>query len=314
MVYNKKRKFLIFLIPVALVLIIAFSILWAVLEAKYKTANELLQNEKYEEAYAAFSSIEIYRKSDKKRNECVAAHFYDVVITDQNYTKAFEIISSNIYTKDSISFAIQTLPNLHLQEEQYESYYAIISDIIALKPTFDDWRSFGHINNSHLMHYMLSNLPMQYQDVSYLYMLFGDIKGYKTSKGDYLKTNFDLLSSLWKYSFVKDYALSDTNIQKFLVGTWSTSQSSILQMLSPYLLEFKESNSRISFSYRGLKVPDVAHRYYDIVDHVLVYKNDDITVCNVFKFEFDETDPDKMIVYSYEEDTTYQFYRTKNRF
>ena len=118
----------------------------------------------------------------------------------------------------------------------------------------------------------------------------------------YIHKNRDLIESLWKYKTVRKFAIDA--IDAFLCGVWENADG------STYLtFEYNDDNSH-TYTCRNLSVPEVEHRYYDIVGTTMIFCNEgDSKVCDVFKFEFDETDPNKLTVYCYEDGKTVILHR-----
>ena len=145
--------------------------------------------------------------------------------------------------------------------------------------------------------FYISLLPITYEDVSSIKILFDDLKLRRLtddSIDDYILNERVLINSLWEYKAIRSLAMSDDAISNFLLGCWTT------ESYYPSIT-FKSS----SVDIEGLPTPNVASKYYDIQDCVYVYTNGNDVLCKVFKFTISNEDPNKMTVFAFENSKIY---------
>lgn len=306
---------LILIVIVSCVLLLIFCIVPAI---RYNTACELLEQEQYMQAYDVFSQLDDYKDSYQMKAECFVGYLYEATLSKDDYKTAFEVLNDELCDSTyeyrysySYNNVIASLPSLNIKQSDYEKYYNELVEIINDNPSFDYWDdSYGNSRNSQLMYYLLSNLPLEYKDVSALIMLFTDLKSGEIHPiADYMKANRNFLFTLWEYGFVRDFSTNDYNIKEYLSGVWSTDNSDNIPFYDPFTLKFLRDDGNITFESTGLSVPNITHRYYDIENCTLIYTNGDSKLCNVFRFSIDKTDPNKITVYCYEDGKSFVFYR-----
>ena len=296
--------------------------------AKYNAALALMDEGKYEEALEKFQGMTdyIFYNSSVEYECCEKA--IEQLVDNENYERAFELaIYNDMYdlreqlALDTVNYFITTCQaekamQFCYDNAWYDSYdYLNISDKLPSQIDKKDreklYTSIVNVMNgkefvkkgkegcsASVLSYMLSALPNDYKDAGKLKLFCDDIMdNFGDHYEKYIHKNRDLIESLWKYKSVRQFAIDE--IDAFLCGVWETADG------STYLsFEYNNDNTH-TYACQNLSVPQVAHRYYDIVGMTMIYCNEgDSKVCDVFKFEFSETDPNQLTVYCYEDGKT----------
>lgn len=135
--------------------------------------------------------------------------------------------------------------------------------------------------------YILSHLDSDYGTDTYYLEKF-------CSKPDYYE-------QLWEYQAVRKI-IKTTCITEFLCGAWYTDSDDYYFKMSEY------SGHTISYN---LPIPDKSGAdYYSIRDLVLgFYSSSDDKICDAFRFELDDNDPNVIKIYCFQDEQTYTLYR-----
>lgn len=311
---RKKLKRILIVISLCILAtaIILTTIFVIIPSMKYNKACELYEQGKYTEARVAFEQID-YSDSKFKRLDCLREEIYNTAIKVGDYERAFTLLNEKASEWDSFDARVVSgMPSLNLEPNDYENFYNDICNILEQHTDYEYWDDYWYSGcyNSHLMYYLLSNLPLEYKNVSSLVMLFTDFKsGNIHPIEDYMKENRDLIFNLWEYEFVRNFATNDYTIKRFLNDVWTTDTTDNIPFDDPIRLEFLYDDDALTFSWVGLNAPDIEHRYWDIVDRTIVFTNGDEPLCNVFLLSLNTENPNRITVYCYKDGKSYTFYR-----
>ena len=290
---KKKKKTTIILISIAGVLVAAALFLfvsWFVVPRVICAyAQTLIEEAKYEEAvetvhdtyYFSFFGVGM-------TGEMVDEVYYDAIyacVENGDVERAYELHSEHVWT-----YYYDDLPRYEkiTNEQQIQKIIKGIDTVLVRS-------DFINEENARLNFKFLNFVLNSFESKEY--------DSVKSIISDYLKNekiNSKHFISSWKYRFVRAYA--EEHIEEFLAGRWETADGK-----KYFSLNSSDSN-RI---YYNLPIPNkngVSH--YDTDGLLLIFESSSGNkVCDVFKFELNDSDPNVIKIYCYEDNNTYTLYR-----
>lgn len=275
-------------------------------------AKSLMKQEKYVEALEIF--YDLSKDSNYTRDSYqLALNKYimncDVESAVNLYLQFKEKYYSGSYDIFEVSSSTNTNEELISTDRQEELYENLVS-VLKNPPEGLTSETLG------IFSYTLKYLPVTYKDVGNLRLFFDDAAdrfGYWNysspayTEQKYVMAHRSLISDLWEYSVVRNFALS--HVQEYISsGTWRANR--LYGESISFTTTISSSGITHSFETNGLATPDIVHNSYELVDNVLIYKNSNGSkLCDVFKFTFDISDPSFVDVYCYENQITVRLYR-----
>lgn len=254
------------------------------LEAKYLLAEQYQNDEKYKEAYEIFTELGSYKDSEDELLATILL-WESEVLSHYNTLKADEFCQS-----------------VTLDSDHYEMFYSTIMLFLYGHEDATFWYDWGATPAARNTETLLSMLPYTYQDVSTLQELFGLLTEDTIVYDDLFRYHETLVRQCWDLPFVQDLAAQDISMYYFLESYWTTSNGS-------YYLNFYENSEGGTTSDHTL--PWVAQpygtQYFEIIDMVYCWTNDDGPLAEVYRFEI--IDYDTISVYCYKNNQTYTLYR-----
>ncbi len=289
---KKKRKKVIIAVLVAIVLLAAAvltTIFYIIPNTKYQKAIRQIEDQYYAEGIIALQDLDGFKDSHFViRKAAVDGILYYLENHDfEHITHILDHVSYNLYFTIPDSYCDwyyeQTLA--YFQPEDRSGIGGLVDDLHAI-----------------LQYYRY--LPDTYTRDDMIALLYDAFELYY--RYDYPVDCFIENMSLLKRAFanedVQKILLSDSYIEKFMIGNWYTSDKQ-------YYLKFsKNSDNYTVHSQYNLPRPNESRTYYNIIDlnYVWVDANDTNRV-DVYKFDF--VDADTVNVYCYADGNTYTLKR-----
>lgn len=296
---NKKVVKAVIIIFISMILIAAM--VWAAIfvlvpMTKYNNALDVMEEGNYVEAYKVLWDLRGCPGFDYEvYYDCFSSAICQLIEEDK-IEDAFEFCDT-YYNYNGIDFE-------KLSAESYEKYYNGIVKILNREDFLEKIKNGGCIE---FICGLLKRIPITYNDVDHLRVFCDDLhtlaEDYYYNNGyKYVLENRDILKSLWRYTAIRQ--LATKNAKAFLIGReWKSIDGS-------QFLEFDLSDDGSSFYKTNLNTPSVESRYYEIENMVLYFCNaGNAKVCDVFRFEFDDTDPSILNVYCYADGKTITLFR-----
>ena len=308
--FTKKNLTIAGIIAGALVLIagiILLTIFVFVPSAKWNKAVNLMEEGKYSEAYIAMQgNIHDYSTAE----ECYKLAIHQFII-DGNIIEAHDFIYNYrlLYSFEATSFAELGAPSEYDSVKLFEGIIAYLNQ--------DDVDLTDHIGYLYddFLSFLFSLVPQSVsEDAGKLRIFIDDIKAmdrqYASSECfDYIINNRSIIEYLWKYKAVRN--LVEQEMEAFLIDTrWESGYTYIeFRREQDYTLNGKPHYTATEMLTANISMPDVEHRYFEIKDMILYFCNaNDSKICDVFRFELDESSPDILHVYCYEDGETVTLY------
>ena len=266
-------------------------------------ADTLLEQGKFSEAFDIYHKyslnydmmaeiIENNMKALLDKGEYIKA--YELMsVTDSTYEIACDTYFGSGSSK-LLRVLEQKYGDFNVLETEYSAVYSAIQEM--LNYDVDISRNESYVD---FVLFYSSLVPITYEDVSTIKLIFDSLK---LEKFD-LEQELQYVYSLWKYKAIRSLALSDDLIKQFLIGNWTT------EKYFPSIKFTENNDGKVSVSIQGIPTPNISAKYYDIQDLVYVYTNGNDKLCDVLKFTIDESDPDKMTVFAFENSQAYELYR-----
>lgn len=288
---------------VAVAAVFIASVWLVVPAARYWHAKKLMGGNDFREAYDVFVALDDFADSEELRRECIKAEAKSCLDVG-DFQGAYDwLVFSTQYYDD----AWADLGSFELASDLHQPLYAFVTNIVERHPEFDYWDdSWFGTTNSKALHLLLQSIPSAYEDAGRLQEFFGALipAGGVHPVAEYVASHHDLINDLWKYSVVRDFATMDETILSYMQGWWYD------QTGEQYIRFYENGNDGYYFQASGLSDPSVEHSYYEVVDKTVVYLDaDSRKVCDAYRFNFDESDPDVVWVYCFENGQTVLLYR-----
>ena len=290
-------------------LIISMLIPWM----SFTKAGKLAAQEEFDAAMEKYAEIS---NSFGYEISLLPLKVYDEM--DRTAEQAVNNYISNGSVKDAFAFVLRYKPYIYEEyldfynindEALCESVYSQIEEILNTPDFFttDDVDSVMYSEDMIVMKNILYALPEDYKDVKNLRLFFDRMNDRESVREKFMLYQKEVVEEIWEYSLVRSICTRHSDmIYTFLEGSWRD-----LRNITMFRFTAKSSymGYDVSFHNVSLTLPNVEHSYYSIDDCILSYSDSNGKICDVLRFEFIETDPDKMSVYNYKTGETMVLYR-----
>ncbi len=290
-------------------------------ECLYQKALYLLGNGSHDEAYRLFQQLGNYEDSKDMVREVLYQQALQTM-SDKDYPAAYDqltrldgykdaddqIISCKNEWVDQILFSshgADAFKNTVIRnDDDYDMIYSKVLDYIESHDSLDQWLGSNATNRVKTVSSLLETLPSSQKDTRDLLKLFKDIgDGDLDSGKEYIRGNMELLRTMWRFRFIQEFLLDDSNISYFMEGKWTTSDN------RKYIEFYKNNEGGTTCTISFTCTPKPANtKYFDIVDSTYIWTDEDSKeLAKVLQFTF--SDFDTVSVYSYYDKQSYRMTR-----
>ena len=254
------------------------------LESQYFLADQYQNEEKYKEAYELYAQLGSYRDSETE--------LLDTVLSWETRALSASTTTDATALSDTVK----------LDADHCEAFYTNLMLYLYSYENAEYWYDWGPTMATRNTNTLLSMLPSSYQDVAVLQELFSLLTENAVAYDDLFRYHDTLARESWYLPFVRDLAAQDEAMCYFLESYWTTGNGY-------YYMNFYENSNGGTTSDHSL--PWVAQpsgtKYFEIIDMVYCWTNDEGPLAEVYRFEI--IDYDTINVYCFKDKKTYTLYR-----
>lgn len=254
------------------------------LEAKYLLADQYQNDAQYKEAYELYAELGSYRDSETE--------LLDTII----FWEAAALRASTITDAAAFSNTVK------LEDSHYDAFYSTLVQYLYSYENGEYWYDWSATMATRITNTMLAMLPSGYQDAAILQELFGLLTENTVVYDELFRDHETLVRACWDLPFVRDLAAQDAAVCYFLESYWTTSNGY-------YYMNFYENSNGGTTSDHTLPWVGQPYgtKYFEIIDMVYCWTNDEGPLAEVYRFEI--IDYDTISVYCYQDNQTYTLYR-----